>query len=488
MFKLWDEFKMNLMSDEEFYAPQTYVEIEIDEESEDFVSSGIHDIIEKAAGTHIHQECDKISENEGQNAETYGVTDYSIDSSDKQHSVKPKKQKKIIIEGDDASDDIDEAFKKQERKTVANLLHKDKKKNLRISSCKKEEKGQMHSKQKKSSNKTGEDVPVYIKDEYHEKMSSSEDKKMASRQGRPKKNIDKIAEVLAEMSSREDSAVKRGRPSKQQPLKNIVRSSRSKRKSPNNECKKCGKSFNIRINLEQHLVIFHGEERPFECDRCKRKFYRKIELEKHEIVHSVTSSHKCSVCGIRFNKINILANHLAVHKNLTEYSCQICQNKYVKLSALKRHILTHTGTKNHQCHICERKFLWPWHLTSHVKTHSGVKPFKCDVCGKDFTKKSDVKRHQDIHEGTRQFECDMCGKKFLRAGNLKSHEEIHTTDLKFDCELCDSKFLRPGNLKRHMISHTNLKPHECNMCSKAFKLRHHLKRHLLKIHDIVFQL
>ena len=53
---------------------------------------------------------------------------------------------------------------------------------------------------------------------------------------------------------------------------------------------KCGETFAKKIELESHMVQFHGLDKTHACEICGKLFYNKLRMKMHRSIHEC--SHK----------------------------------------------------------------------------------------------------------------------------------------------------------------------------------------------------
>ena len=174
----------------------------------------------------------------------------------------------------------------------------------------------------------------------------------------------------------------------------------------NHVCEHCGKGFENRKLLLNHLTIHTSI--PSTCGKCGKSFSTKVKVQRNvKNVHEKKddTAISCTECDQSFDqKINLL-NHLVDIHEKKKQDCDICQKSYA-IRYLKSHIILcrarylknvqdHYVNKSKpsdskQCSKCNKKFGNNDRYEAHVENCNGINNY-CDICNK--TLKSSLTRH-----------------------------------------------------------------------------------------------
>lgn len=81
------------------------------------------------------------------------------------------------------------------------------------------------------------------------------------------------------------------------------------------------------------------------CSICNKTFREKITLSKHMIIHTTPPQIPCKICGKLLRTEQVLAQHMKVHSKIYSFKCNICGELRATQFELKTHMRFHTGER-----------------------------------------------------------------------------------------------------------------------------------------------
>lgn len=98
-------------------------------------------------------------------------------------------------------------------------------------------------------------------------------------------------------------------------------------------CNECGKSFLVKLQLENHMRAAHGEQKKFVCTECGKAYHQESLLRKHQTAHTNQRLFHCLQCDKSYKDKPNLAKHIKrAHLSETKREvCTICGKSIINL-------------------------------------------------------------------------------------------------------------------------------------------------------------
>lgn len=114
------------------------------------------------------------------------------------------------------------------------------------------------------------------------------------------------------------------------------------KESLENVCEYCGKKFNFRQCLSNHIKNVHLQLRPYVCTECSKAYKAKDKLKSHmNSVHLNIRPFACDVCSRAFYDRKTMMQHKRIHSDVKSYACKLCSSAFRQASSLNSHMKTH---------------------------------------------------------------------------------------------------------------------------------------------------
>lgn len=199
-------------------------------------------------------------------------------------------------------------------------------------------------------------------------------------------------------------------------------------------CMTCKGTFKSFDELRKHMKESVCSEEQLTCEFCGKKFEKKRNLRQHMKNHD-EPSYICDKCGKKYSNRYSLDNHKSLqhgeyveeHGNI--YKCQICIATFTNRTDLYAHVKNHAEvSQNLLCDTCGKCFNSKHALNNHVRNHLNIKSFACSDCPKRFRNRLLLTQHSHIHTGIKVFQCTACPKAFAKRESLRNHRKKHHPD------------------------------------------------------------
>ena len=110
-------------------------------------------------------------------------------------------------------------------------------------------------------------------------------------------------------------------------------------------CNHCGKTFTVKIKLNQHVQMYHElsikEKIIIQCKHCEFNVSNTTRFKVHMRKHTGEKPEICQHCGIGFSEKNTLKNHESLHTGEKPFKCKICPSEFAQRGGLKSHVRAH---------------------------------------------------------------------------------------------------------------------------------------------------
>ena len=192
------------------------------------------------------------------------------------------------------------------------------------------------------------------------------------------------------------------------------------------KCKKCKKRFDLRKNLEKHMLDEHGELN-LKCDICNKSFLHNSTLTIHRRIHTGEKPFECDICGKRFSQKNNMISHKRTHTGEKSYKCNICHAKFKTSRVLNQHKLIHSDVKPQHCELCSKTFRQLAHKIRHERKEHNRPKLKCtwDGCQSEFNSACGLSYHTKTKHDSTPYHCDQCNRKYKLKRELDHHKRKH---------------------------------------------------------------
>jgi uncharacterized Zn-finger protein len=128
-----------------------------------------------------------------------------------------------------------------------------------------------------------------------------------------------------------------------------------------------------RIVLPADVTPQKSSSRAYKCSDCGRRFNRKYTLTEHMKTHTGERPHVCRAggCGKRFSTSGNLSRHMRLHGAIEPVHCPVkgCTCKFMSDIKLAKHMRTHYVPRTHTCKVpaCGKSFSTTGNLNRHLK-------------------------------------------------------------------------------------------------------------------------
>ncbi|MEE6517700.1 hypothetical protein FKM82_028069 [Ascaphus truei] len=210
-------------------------------------------------------------------------------------------------------------------------------------------------------------------------------------------------------------------------------------------CHLCGRRFNLRSSLREHLQLHTGIPFSATCGQTETSISPSFCNNGAELGKEAMETSETGISDSDMPQISDSPIIDGQQQAETPPPTDIADIDNLEQTDQEREV----KRRKYECTICGRKFIQKSHWREHMYIHTG-KPFKCSTCDKSFCRANQAARH-------------VC---------LKSSDTYTVVD-KQTLELCS---FDEGSQMDNMLVQTN-KRYKCNLCDKTFSTPNEVVKH-----------
>ncbi|XP_069464235.1 zinc finger and BTB domain-containing protein 2 [Ambystoma mexicanum] len=110
--------------------------------------------------------------------------------------------------------------------------------------------------------------------------------------------------------------------------------------------------------------------------------------------------------------------------------------------------------RKYECSICGRKFIQKSHWREHMYIHTG-KPFKCSTCDKSFCRANQAARHVCLKSSDTYTVVDRQTLELCNFDESSQIDNMVQTNKRYKCNMCDKTFSTPNEVVKHTCQPQN---------------------------------
>ena len=209
----------------------------------------------------------------------------------------------------------------------------------------------------------------------------------------------------------------------------------------------------------------------FEADPAKRQMIHNEKLREVEtLLEQEGDLCKCKSCGKTFDRRQKLRNHVEIHVKGLSYQCKHCSKLCPNRVSLQNHLQnTHRVAKEANMASKGNNFFSDYKkkVDREQKTNRTETVNKVSNSGPIHNIENSPDERFELHRqklqevdqlmirGNGVWRCRHCDKTFKNKKHLRRHAETHVSGLSFPCDHCSEYFITRARLYRHNVRNHN---------------------------------
>ncbi|XP_014483117.1 PREDICTED: uncharacterized protein LOC106748772 isoform X2 [Dinoponera quadriceps] len=259
-------------------------------------------------------------------------------------------------------------------------------------------------------------------------------------------------------------------------------------------CPLCNTAFSSKRFLQTHIAAAHvpqlSRNYNFHCVFCNQGFTKKYELRPHvlhlhgrQMLEAImpnfpdnqgkeepdNGNATCTVCNLAFETLDRYVEHTMYYYKDHKFTCTICLKDFQGMYMYHHHNkLTHYSEDKRKsyiytCNICNEGFNHELHFYSHNMHVHSKKESSTDIAGQRAENNQPVINVEEEGEVI-----DL---------STNQQKKVELLSPEFICQICQLQCTDADDLKSHELFYTNDGDFKCNLCSRRCKTLDLLNQH-----------
>lgn len=207
------------------------------------------------------------------------------------------------------------------------------------------------------------------------------------------------------------------------------------------ECTMCPNKYWQKITLARHIKNYHCQP----GDSLITVGEKICQYSKRNSRHKEFS---CDICGKSYERKDNMRDHLRSFHYGINYSCHICPNTYTFADSFRKHMRDHrTGKTIRDCRVQKTYGNVTKNIDQNAKSH------KCSICFVTYKSSKYFKKHIEAHMNLKNpLICSQCDIVFVSRNHLKQHvSSVHCpSTMYYTCSYCRKSFKYKKHLSYHI--------------------------------------